>query len=58
MAFLTGVIYNVWLYRRRDIGALIVTHAVTNAALFAAVVWGSGKIIDARGELPDLWFFL
>lgn len=51
VAAATGVIYNVWLYRRRHIGALILTHAVTNAALFAAVVW-------AGGTGRDWWFFL
>ena len=48
VAFLTGVVYNVWLYRRKHIGSLILTHAVTNASLFALVVWAS----------QDLWFFL
>jgi CAAX prenyl protease-like protein len=51
VAAATGVIYNVWLYQRRHIGALILTHAVTNAALFAAVVW-------ADGTGRDWWFFL
>lgn len=51
VAAATGVIYNVWLYQRRHIGALILTHAVTNAALFGAVVWA-----DRTGR--DWWFFL
>lgn len=51
VAAATGVIYNVWLYQRRHIGALVLTHAVTNAALFAAVVW-------ADGTGRDWWFFL
>jgi CAAX prenyl protease-like protein len=51
VAAATGVIYNVWLYQRRHIGALILTHAVTNAALFAAVLWA-----DRTGR--DWWFFL
>ena len=58
VAILAGVVYNLWLYRRRHIAALIFTHAVTNAALFALVVWGSGRIADATGARPDLWFFL
>lgn len=58
VAFLTGVIYNLWLYRRKDIGALILTHAVTNAALFALVVWGPEMVSDWMGEDIDLWFFL
>lgn len=51
VAAATGVIYNLWLYQRRHIGALIFTHAVTNAALFAAVVW-------ANETGRDWWFFL
>jgi CAAX prenyl protease-like protein len=51
VAAATCVIYNLWLYRRRHIGALILAHAVTNAALFAAVVW-------ADGTGRDWWFFL
>ena len=51
VAAATGVIYNLWLYQRRHIGALILTHAVTNAALFAAVLWA-----DRTGR--DWWFFL
>lgn len=58
VAFATGVVYNLWLYRRKHIGSLILAHAVTNAALFGLVYWGSGKIRDAAGEFPDLWFFL
>lgn len=58
VAFLTGVIYNLWLYQRKDIGALIVTHAVTNAALFALVVWGPQTVSEWMGEKLDLWFFL
>ncbi len=58
VAFLAGIVYNVWLYRRRHIGALILSHAVTNASLFGLVVWGSGKLADAAGARPDLWFFL
>lgn len=44
----TGAILTLWLYRRRHMGAPIVAHAVTNAALFALVVFGPG----------DLWFLL
>jgi CAAX prenyl protease-like protein len=58
VAFLAGLVYNLWLYRRRHIGALILTHAVTNAALFTLVIWGSGKVADVTGARPDLWFFL
>jgi CAAX prenyl protease-like protein len=58
VALLAGIVYNLWLYKRRHIGALILAHGVTNATLFALVVWGSGRIADAAGVRPDLWFFL
>ena len=51
VAAATGAIYNLWLYRRKHIGALILTHAVTNAAIFVTVLWAA-----ARGA--DWWFFL
>ncbi len=51
VAAATGVIYNLWLYRRKHIGALILAHATTNAAIFAAVVWGAERGLD-------WWYFL
>lgn len=57
VALLAGVLYNLWLYRRKHIASLVVAHAVTNAALFFLVVWGSADTA-ARGTLRDLWFFL
>ena len=53
VAFVAGVIYNLWLYRRRHIGSLIVAHAVTNASLFLVVI----AMGQAQG-FWDLWFFL
>jgi CAAX prenyl protease-like protein len=44
----TGVLFNLWLYRRRHIGAPIVAHATANAAIWLVVVLGPG----------DLWIFL
>ncbi len=51
VAAATGAIYNLWLYRRKHIGSLILAHAVTNATIFFAVVW-------AAGHGRDWWFFL
>ncbi len=48
VAFAAGVVYNLWLYSRKHIGAVILAHAATNASLFALVVWSS----------DNLWFFL
>jgi hypothetical protein len=55
VAFLGGVLYNLWLYRRKHIGSLILAHAVTNAALFFLVVGGERA---GTGGVWDLWFFL
>jgi CAAX prenyl protease-like protein len=44
----TGVLFTMWLYRRRHIGATILAHAVTNATIWALVVLGP----------LDLWVFL
>ena len=36
----TGLILNLWLVRRRELGATIVAHAAANGALFALVALG------------------
>ncbi len=51
VAFATGAIYNLWLYHRRHLGAVIIAHAVTNACVFAAVLAASQRGIN-------LWYFL
>ncbi|MBW2234012.1 MAG: CPBP family intramembrane metalloprotease [Deltaproteobacteria bacterium] len=38
VAFATGVLYNLWLYRRGHLGAVVRAHAVTNGTLFACVL--------------------
>jgi len=58
VAAATGVIYNLWLMHRREIGALVVTHAVTNASLFALVALGSGHLPGPGGAPLVLWYFL
>ena len=40
VGLLCGVIYNWWMRRTRSLGDLILTHAVTNAALSAYVIIG------------------
>jgi hypothetical protein len=53
-----GVLWTRWLYRRGHLGSIILIHAVTNASLFALVVWGSGRLHDLQGRALDLWYFL
>jgi CAAX prenyl protease-like protein len=38
VAFATGVVYNLWLYRRGRLGAVVRAHAVTNGTIFACVL--------------------
>jgi CAAX prenyl protease-like protein len=38
VALPTGILFNLWLYRRRHIAAVVVAHAVANAAIWIAVV--------------------
>lgn len=44
VAALAGVIFNLWLYRRRHIGAVIVAHAAANASIWLAVVLGPDSL--------------
>ena len=44
----TGILFNLWLYHRRHIGATIVAHAAANATIWLVVVLGPG----------NLWIFL
>lgn len=48
VALPVGIAFNAWLYWRGHLGACVVAHAVTNAAIWALVVFG---------PLP-LWAFL
>jgi len=38
----TGLIFNLWLYRRGHLGATVLAHAVANASIWAFVVFGPG----------------
>ena len=58
VALPTGILFNLWLYARRHLGATILAHAVTNASLWAAVVFGSGAIRGLSGGRLDPWIFL
>lgn len=51
VALPTGIALNLWLYRRRQLGAVVLAHAVANATIFVFVVLRA----PAR---PELWIFL
>lgn len=58
VAAATGLLWNLWLYRRKHIGSLVLVHAVTNGSLFLLVALGSGRLHDLDGRILDLWYFL
>jgi CAAX prenyl protease-like protein len=43
VAPVAGAIFNLWLYRRRHLGATIVAHAVANASIWLLVVLGPDR---------------
>jgi len=57
-AFVTGVVWNLWLYQRRHIVSLVISHAAANLSLFLVTVFASGHLQDAQGRLLDLWYQL
>ena len=58
VAAATGLLWNLWLYRRKHLGSLVLVHAVTNGSLFLLVALGSGRLHDLDGRILDLWYFL
>jgi len=58
VAFPTGVLFNLWLYRRRHLGSVILAHAVTNAAIWASVVFAPEQWTTRGGATLDPWIFL
>jgi CAAX prenyl protease-like protein len=49
---------NLWFYYRRDLYAVIVAHAATNAAILTAAVLLDQRFTDATGAPISLWFFV
>jgi CAAX prenyl protease-like protein len=47
-----------WFYYRGHLAPLVLVHAVTNGAIFFAVVFLDGVFTDAGGAPISLWFFL
>ena len=48
VAFAGGILFNLWLYHRGHLGAVVVAHAAANIAIWCVVVLGPG----------GLWYFL
>ncbi|HBZ68329.1 MAG TPA: CAAX prenyl protease-related protein [Deltaproteobacteria bacterium] len=58
VAAATGLLWNLWLYRRKHLASVVLVHAVTNGSLFLLVALGSGHLHDLQGHVLDLWYFL
>jgi CAAX prenyl protease-like protein len=58
VAFPTGALLNLWLYRRGHLGSAILAHAVANAAIWTAVVLAPGSLATRGGAALDPWIFL
>ena len=58
VALLWIVLTQLWFYRRRQLLALIVVHAVSNLSIFVFVLLANGRFRDAAGSPLNLCFFL
>jgi len=58
VAFVTGVVWNLWLYWRGHILPLVISHAVANGAIYLAVVTDGLGLGPALGRSLDLWYQL
>ena len=58
VAVLWIVLTQLWLYRRRQLLALVVVHAVSNFSIFLFVLLANGRFVAADGTPLSLWFFL
>jgi len=52
------VLTQLWFYRRRHLGSMVVVHASSNLSILASVALLSGVLHDASGRPIDLWFFV
>jgi CAAX prenyl protease-like protein len=49
---------NLWFYWRRSLGAVVLVHGVTNAAILGIALLASGRLHDLNGHALSLWFFV
>lgn len=49
---------NLWFFHRKRLAAVMLVHAVTNAALLALAIWGGGLIQNPDGSAFSFWFFV
>lgn len=51
-----AMLTNLWFYYRKDVMAIIVAHAATNASLLLAAIFLSDRFSDGAGGVLPLWF--
>jgi CAAX prenyl protease-like protein len=51
-----AVLTNLWFYFRKDLLAIIVVHAATNASILLAAIFASGLLSDGADGKLSLWF--
>jgi len=52
------ILTNLWFYYRKDLYAVILVHAVTNASILVCASLWSGLFTDADGSPISLWFLV
>lgn len=54
--FVWAALTNFWFYYRKDLMAVMVVHAATNASLLLAAIFLSDRFSDGAGGVLPLWF--
>lgn len=52
------ILTNLWFYYRKDLYAVILVHATTNAAILLFVALTNGHLSGPDGQALSLWFFV
>jgi hypothetical protein len=53
-----AVLTNLWFYFRKDLLAIIVVHAATNASILLAAIFASDLLSDGADGKLSLWFLV
>ncbi len=53
-----AVLTNLWFYYRKDLFALMIVHAATNATILLAAIFLSDRFGDGAGGIIPLWFLV
>ncbi|MGI9470672.1 MAG: CPBP family glutamic-type intramembrane protease [Rubripirellula sp.] len=53
-----AILTNLWFYYRKDLFAIVVVHAATNATILLSAIFLSDVFSDGSGGKLSLWFFV